>query len=133
VLVSDIRDVRPQVGSWTQVRSVHAATGSAYLPLASEISDFQPVERETWRTIRRHVRSVEGHAGIELVEEHDVFYAASSSPAPQEPDFVRVCLAGVVAFIAICLLFTMLGGGAQSLALIPVYWCGFFMLWRGLS
>lgn len=131
--MSEIRDVRPQVGSWTQVRSVHAATGPVYRPLASEISDFQPVERETWRTIRRHVRSVEGHAGIELVEEHDVFYAASPSPAPQEPDFVRVCLAGFAAFILVCIIFTMLGGASQSLGLIPVYWCGFFMLWRGLS
>lgn len=131
--MSEIRDVRQQVSSWTQVRSVHAAAEPVYRPLASEISDFQPVERETRRTIRRLVRSVEGHAGIELVEEHDVFYAASPSPAPQEPDFVRVCLAGFAAFIAICLLFTMFGGGAQSPGLIPVYWLGFFMLWRGLS
>lgn len=131
--MSEIRSVRPQVGSWTQVRSVYAATEPVYRPLASEISDFQPVERETWRTIRRHVRTVEGHAGIEFVEEHDVFYAASPSPAPQESDFVRVCLAGVVSFIAICLVFTMFGGGEQSPALIPVYWFGFFILWRGLS
>lgn len=131
--MSEIRDVQPQVSSWTQVRSVHAATEPVYRPLVSEIPGFQAVERETRRTIRRHVRSAEGHAGIELVEEHDVFYAASPSPAPQESDFVRVCLAGFAAFILVCIIFTMFGGGAQSPGLIPVYWLGFFMLWRGLS
>jgi hypothetical protein len=69
-------------------------------------------------------------SGIELVEEHEVFYG---QPQLTSSDPVRICLAGVVAFIATCITFTVLGGADQSGALIPAYWAAFGGLWWALS
>jgi hypothetical protein len=104
-----------------------------YVPIASEVQACQPIRRETMRVIRRHVQTADGRSGIEVTEEHDIMYAPPRPHARREHDAVRTGLAGVVAFLTVCIVFTAFGGGEQSAALIPVYWGAWGTLWWALS
>lgn len=124
---------QPFFGASMPVQRVHTAAGPVYVPVSSELHASQPIRREITRVIRRQVQTEDGRFGIELTEERDIVYAPARASLRREHDPVRVGLAGIVAFLAVCILFTMLGGGDQSAGLIPLYWGGFFTLWWALS
>jgi hypothetical protein len=117
---------QPLVGSRTPLARV-------YVPTATEIKSYQPVRRERTRITRRHIQLADGREGLEITEERDVTYAPPLAHGQRKADPVRGGLAGIVAFLTICIVFTGLGGGDQSLALIPIYWGAFGALWWGLS
>jgi hypothetical protein len=117
----------------TPVERVYTANGPVYVPITSDVQPCQPIRRETMRVIRRQVLTADGRAGIEVVEEHDVVYGPPRVQEGREPDLVRTCLAGIVAFLVVCVAFTAFGGGAQSMALIPAYWGAVAALWWALA
>jgi hypothetical protein len=133
--VSEIYHERrqPLIGPRTPVERVVTATRLLYVPVESELQACQPIRRETMRVTRRHLRTADGREGLEVTEEHDVVYGPPRSNVRRDPDAVRIGLAGIVAFLIICIAFTMFGGGEQSMALIPVYWTAFGTLWWSLS
>jgi hypothetical protein len=133
--VSEIYHERqqPLLGPRTPVQRFYTPEGPVYVPVASELQACQPIRRETMRVIRRTVQTADGRTGIEVTEEHDVIYGPPRAHASREHDAIRTGLAGVVAFLIVCLGFSMLGGGDQSPALIPLYWVAFVALWWALA
>lgn len=117
-----------RIGSRAPATVVYTPTGEVYLHAEAELP-AQPIARETRRTTQRRVWTADGRAGLEITDEHDVVYAPPLDQRRPRSDVKRTVLAGVVAFIATSLAFTMLGGGEQGPALIPFYWIAFGALW----
>lgn len=129
----DIHSQRQQPVVGIPVQRFYTADGPVYVPADSEIRTSQPIRRETVRVTRRRVETLDGRAGFEIIEEHDVVYGTPRACVPSTPDPTRVGLAGFTAFVVICLAFTALGGGEQSPGMIPVWWGAFAGLWWALS
>jgi hypothetical protein len=105
------------------------ADGAVHLGFHSTHQSSQPMRRETRRLIRREVQTNDGRLGVELTQEHTIHYAEPRNESHQETDLVRTMLAGVVSFIGMCLVFSALGGSAQSFGSLPFYLALFFFAW----
>lgn len=127
----DHRD-HPLIGARTPVVRVYTPHGAVYVPTTSEITQPQPIERETRRSISRRILTADGRQGIETTEEHDVVYGApipAQAPGRRNP----VILAGIVAFILVSIAYTMLAGAEPSPAALPLYWIAFVCSWIWLA
>lgn len=130
--MTEIHTQRQQSMVGTPVQRFYTMDGPVYVP-AGEFPASQPIRRETVRVTRRRVETLDGHAGVEIIEEHDVVYGAPRGCVPRTSDPIRSGLAGFAAFVVVCLVFTALGGGEQGPGMIPVWWGAFAGLWWALS